>query len=387
MHDTNAWFGQWGGAYVAPPLVPVLRRLEHAFAEAAEDPNFQNDLDMFLTSFAGRPTPLRRLHSAPVACRIVVKREDLAASGGSYVNAAAGQCLLAQRMGAKTVICDTGSGHNGVATAAVAAALGLKCIVFMGAQDRRSRRVMVARMKALGADVRAADAGDAILSEAVSAAYQAWMAGGESTFYVSGAPVGPAPYPAMVHHFQRTVGAELTWQISGNEGRQPDVLVASLGGGSSVLGLFSAYRSRAQSRLVVAQALGPRADHAALRLEHGRAGVLHGARTLVLQDGLGHIQVPPSPAAGLRYPAVAPEVAGLWDEGRIESAPITNDEAVQAQSWLARKEGILASLESCHGLAAALKLGKDAPAHTLIVTVLSQADDVQMRRKVGHVAH
>jgi len=372
-----AWYGRFGGAYVAAPLVPIVRALSEAFALAHADAQFRAELSDLLATFGGRPTPLHRLrrfggaHSAA----IWIKREDLAYTGGNYINSAAGQCLLARRLDARAVVCDTGSGHNGVATAAAAAALGLACTVFMGATDYHVQAVMVARMRALGADVRAVDSGAAILSEAVSAAYQAWMGGAPETVYVSGAPVGPAPYPAMVRAFQAIAGEELAAQIARAYGGAPAAILATLGGGGSAIGLFTPFLARCDTRLIVAQSVRLPPTGPQLRLGEARLGVLHGARTLVLQDVSGSVVAPSELAPGLRYPAASPEIAHLWETQRVEAVAVDASDALTAQAELARTEGILASIDSCHALAAAQVIARDLPTDRYIVVGINAADD------------
>lgn len=374
---TTAWYGRFGGSYVAAPLVGVIRELSDAFASSIRDDCFQAELKDLLSTFGGRPTPLHPLRrfGRGTGAAILVKREDLAYTGGNYINSAAGQCLLARRMGARTVICETGSGHNGVATAAVAAALELRCIVFMGRTDHDAQAVMVSRMRALGAQVRPVDSGAAILSEAVSAAYQAWMAGTPETFYVSGAPVGPAPYPAIIREFQKIAGEELRFQTDASHARAPDAIVATLGGGSSVIGLFSAFAACKDTRLVVSQSTREPKSDCQLRLGQARLGVLHGARTLVLQDRSGSILVPSGLAPGLRYPATPPEIAQLWEEGRIESVAVDERDALATQSELARVDGLLASIESCHALHAARGVAAELQPDQIVVVSINAADD------------
>jgi len=371
------WYGDYGGAFVAPPLVPVLREIATAFDAAVNDQAFVDDLAECLKTFGGRPTQLRALERfrPPGGAQIFVKREDLAYTGGSYINSAAGQCLLARRMRCTTVVCDTGSGHNGVATAAMAASLGLECIVFMGRSDYDAQHVMVSRMRTLGADVRAIDSGSALLSEAVSAAYQTWMGGSPDIFYVSGAPVGPAPYPAMIRHFQKVTGDEVRTQMRAMLQRDPDVLIAPLGGGSTAVGLFSAFEEDRHVRLCIAQSVRASSTGTQVRLGEATLGVLHGAKTLVLQQEAGLIASLPRLSPGLRYPATPPQIAALWAAGRVETILIDERDAASTQQDLARIEGLLVSIESSFAVCGARRLAQALPRDYCIVVSINAADD------------
>ena len=379
-------YGQFGGQYVAPPLLPILRNIFRAFAEAEVDSEFRSRLLLYLQRYVGRPTPIYLAESMTdrlKGAKIYLKREDLTSTGGNYVNSVLGQCLLAKRMGFNHVIADTGSGHNGVATAAVAAKLKLKCTIFMGETDVNDQTVCVAKMLAFGADVRAVALRGASLHEAMSAAFQFWMSNGTSCFYVAGGPVGPHPYPTMVRNFQSVIGREVRSQLLSEEGGLPDVLLAPLGGGSSALGLFAAFLGDPGIRMVVAEGAGEGLSEGkhAIRLLNGKIGVLHGAKTYVLQDTAGQILQATSAAAGLRYPAVAPEIAALHQSRRIEAMAMTDHEAKQAQERLAAEEGILASLESSHALAAAEAIAPLLDHTKLIVVTITSGGEKDLARK------
>lgn len=377
VRQSSIWYGEFGGAYVAPQLVSALRRIDEAFSHAIEDESFQEELSHFLETFGGRPTPLRELprFASSSGARIFAKREDLAHTGGNYINSAAGQCLLAKRMGCHTIVCDTGSGHNGVAAAASAAALGLNCIVFMSLADCHAEQVMVARMRMLRAEVRVVDTGSAVLSEAVSAAYQAWMAGSPGVFYLSGAPVGPAPYPKMVSYFQRMIGEEVREQLRKLSEPAPSLVVAPLGGGSTAMGLFSVFAADSNVRLCVAQSVRRSIKEPQARLGQAKLGILHGAKTLVLQDDRGSIAALHATSPGLRYPGTAPQIAELWANKRLESVLIDEDDAKVVQREIAQIEGLLVSIESSHALCGALRMAASLTAQELVIVSVNAADD------------
>ena len=325
-----------------------------------------------LHDFVRRPTPLylagaitRSLGGAT----LYFKREDLSEAGGNLINAALGQCLLAQRMGFRHVIADTGSGHNGVALAATAAKLALRCTVFMAEADARQHGSLVARMRALDAGVSIVDGAGNALHEAVSAAMRYWMANSESVFYVAGAPVGPHPYPMLIREFQSVIGREVRAQLAGNEGRLPTALVAATGGGSAAIGLFSAFAGEPSIRLIAVEAGGTSSQpgfHAA-KLTLGRPGILHGAKTSVLQDADGQILPTHSVAAGLKYPGIAPELAWMHRSGRLESWVVRDHQAIDARRVVEEHEGLRPSLESCHALSAGMQLARLSPSEAIVI--------------------
>ncbi|HEY8427499.1 MAG TPA: tryptophan synthase subunit beta [Sandaracinaceae bacterium] len=365
-------FGRYGGRYVAETLVPALDELERAYAEARADAAFERRRLDLLRDYVGRPTPLyhaRRL-SREVGANVWLKREDLCHTGAHKVNNTIGQVLLAQRMGKRRVIAETGAGQHGVATATACALLGLECEVFMGAEDVRRQAPNVQRMELLGAKVRAVTSGSRTLKDAMNEALRDWVTHVETTYYCVGSAAGPHPYPTIVRDFQRVIGDEARAQMLERAGRLPDAVVACVGGGSNAIGIFSAFLDDEDVRLVGVEAAGEGIEtgrHAAT-LGAGVEGVLHGMRTYVLSDPDGQILEAHSISAGLDYPGVGPEHAWLKDSGRARYVSATDAEALDAFHRLARTEGILAALESSHALAAldglARELGEGA--HLLV---------------------
>lgn len=372
-------YGSFGGQFVAPVLLPVLDRLEAGFDEAWADPSFHRSFEDLLARFVGRPTPIfetTTLASVNGGARLILKRDDLTFNGGNYANSALGQCLLAVRMGLRSVVADTGSGQNGVAAAAVAARLGLGCTIYMGSGDAMRHAATIKKMRAFGADVRVVEDADRALSAATSAAIRHWMGDSAATAYVAGAPIGPHPYPAMVGAFQAVIGRETRLQLI-EAGVLPKVIVSAVGGGSSTIGIFSAFVGDPQIRLVAVEAGGRGGDgepHSA-RLRKGRRGILHGAETLVLADEHGQIQRAASLAPGLAYPGSAPEIADLVERGRVEAIAILDDEARQAVLRLAAREGILVSLEAGHAVAAAERIARLYDRNDAVVVMVPSAGD------------
>lgn len=368
-------YGPFGGQFVAPVLLPVLDRLERAFAEAWADRAFRTRLEDLLHRFVGRPTPLTGI--VPPAGRgggrLLLKRDDLTFNGGNYANSALGQCLLAKRMGMTAVVADTGSGQNGIATAAVAAHLGLGCTVCIGARDAARYPAAVKKMRAFGAEVAVVADAEATLHVATSAAFRHWMGHSGTTAYVAGAPIGAHPYPLIVSAFQAVIGSETRMQLIA-AGQLPAAVVSAVGGGSSTLGMFSAFLADPAIRLVAVEAGGDGRAHAA-RLAHGRRGILHGAETLVLSDGNGQILPAQSIAPGLAYPGSAPELAALVQAGRVETRLVDDLAARAAVERLARGDGILISLEAGHALAAAEELAQAlSPSEAVVVMVPASGD-------------
>ncbi|HEX5214811.1 MAG TPA: tryptophan synthase subunit beta [Vicinamibacterales bacterium] len=353
--DARGYFGAFGGRFVPETLVAPVEELDAAYRAARIDPAFVAELHGLLTSFIGRPTPLyeaRRL-AAGSGARVFLKREDLAHTGAHKINNAIGQALLARRMGKRRIVAETGAGQHGVATATACALLGLDCVVYMGAEDMARQALNVFRMRVLGADVQRVDAGSRTLKDAINEAMRDWVAQVETTYYLLGSVLGPHPYPLMVREFQSVIGNEARAQILAAAGRLPDIAVACVGGGSNAIGLFDAFVADSSVRLVGVEAGGrgiAPGEHAA-RFAGGLPGVLHGTRSLVLQDDAGNILLTHSISAGLDYASVGPEHAWLASTGRTEYVYADDAAALDAFQWLARMEGILPALESSHAIA------------------------------------
>lgn len=377
--DRPGRYGSFGGQFVAPVLLPVLDRLENAFRQAWSDPTFHADFNLLLNRFVGRPTPLfetRAYPRKPGGARIVLKRDDLTFNGGNYANSAAGQCLLARRMGLEAVVTDTGSGQNGIATAAVAARFGMRCTIYMGARDAAQQPSAVKKMRLFGATLRIVEDAERALSAATSAAIRHWMGNSHTDAYVAGAPIGPHPYPEMVAAFQSVIGRETRLQLI-EGGLLPSAVLSAVGGGSSTIGLFSAFATDAGIRLIAVEAAGSGdagAFHAA-RLAQGRRGIFHGAETLILADIEGQILRAASIAPGLAYPGSAPQLAHLVSTGRVETMAVFDADAREAVCRLASREGVLICLEAGHALAAAEHVASTMePDETIVVMVPSSGD-------------
>jgi tryptophan synthase beta chain len=372
-------FGAFGGRYVPETLMAPLLELEEAFNEAAADPVFGQELDAYLRDYAGRPTPLyeaRSLSDEAGGATLFLKREDLCHTGSHKINNTLGQCLLARRMGKRRVIAETGAGQHGVATATTAALLGLECDVFMGETDMARQSLNVFRMELLGARVIPVATGSRTLKDAVNEALRDWVATSAYTHYCIGSVVGPHPFPAMVRDFQSVIGREAREQHLERAGRLPDCLVACVGGGSNSLGLFHPFLDDGV-RLVGVEAGGTGADpgqHGST-LCLGAAGVLHGARSYLLQDGDGQIVETHSISAGLDYPGVGPEHSSLKDSGRAEYVNVSDSEALLATEVLCRAEGILPALESAHAVAYAIRLAGEMPRGSSMIVCLSGRGD------------
>ena len=349
-------FGQYGGQFVPETLVPALAELEQAWVAAREDPAYRDELDGLLRDFGGRPTPLYRARrlSERAGREIYLKREDLNHTGSHKLNNALGQALLARRMGKQRIIAETGAGQHGVATATVCALLGLECVIYMGTEDTRRQRPNVQRMELLGASVQPVDAGARTLKEATSAAIRDWVTNVENTHYVIGSAVGPAPYPTIVRELQRVIGDEARAQILEREGRMPARVIACVGGGSNAIGTFTAFLEDERVELIGVEAGGEGIDtprHGAPLTVGGRAGILHGSRSAVMQDEEGQIVEAHSISAGLDYPGAGPQHAYLRDSGRARYEAVTDREALAAFREVARLEGIIPALETAHALA------------------------------------
>jgi len=377
--DATGHFGPYGGRFVPETLIHALDQLAAEYARARGDAAFQAELNAALRDFAGRPTPLfeARRFSEEAGCRVFLKREDLLHTGAHKINNTIGQCLLAQRMGKPRVIAETGAGQHGVATAAAAARSGLQCVVYMGAEDERRQHLNVQRMKLLGAEVRTVDAGSRTLKDAINEALRDWVTNVRDTHYVLGSVLGPHPFPMMVRDFHRVIGLEAREQFASQAGGLPDLLVACVGGGSNAIGLFHAFLDAPQVRKVGVEAGGEgiaTGRHAA-RFAERSVGVLHGTRTLVLQDDRGMIRETHSVSAGLDYPAVGPEHAWLADQGLAEYTHATDAEALDAFERLSRIEGILPALEPAHALAWVLREGPKLGPDCRVVVNLSGRGD------------
>jgi tryptophan synthase beta chain len=349
-------FGRYGGQYVPETLMPALAELEAAWTEARDDASFRSELDDLLRDYAGRPTPLYRAQrlSEHAGYPLYLKREDLLHTGAHKLNNALGQGLLARRMGKPRVIAETGAGQHGVATATACALLGLECVVYMGTEDMRRQRPNVQRMELLGAEVAPVEAGARTLKESISAAIRDWVANVETTHYVIGSSVGPAPYPALVRDLQRVIGDEARDQLLAAAGRLPARVIACVGGGSNAIGTFAAFVDHPDIELVGVEAGGEGLEtghHGAPLTSGGRPGVLHGSLSAILQDSDGQISVAHSISAGLDYPGSGPQHAHLRDSGRARYVAVTDDEAVDAFHLMAGLEGIIPALEAAHALA------------------------------------
>jgi len=377
--DAGGHFGGFGGRYVAETLMGPLQEMEDAFNEAWKDEAFQAERLRLLDQYAGRPTSLyhaERLSREIGGAQILLKREDLTHTGAHKINNTIGQGLLAHRMGKKRVIAETGAGQHGVATATVAAMFGMTCDVYMGREDMRRQAPNVFRMRLLGASVIPVDSGTATLKDALNEALRDWVASCQDTFYIIGTVAGPHPYPLMVRQFQSVIGQEARSQCLEQMGRLPDVAIACVGGGSNAMGLLHPLRGD-DIRLVAVEAAGRGLaghEHAA-SMARGRPGILHGNLTYLLEDSEGQIQGTHSISAGLDYLGVGPELAAMHEQGQLELTAATDDEALDAFQRLARTEGILPALESCHALVAAMRMAAGMSSDTLILVNLSGRGD------------
>jgi tryptophan synthase beta chain len=365
-------YGDYGGRYVPETLIPALDELTAGWEAALADAAFGAELHELATSYAGRPTPITRVERFAPDRRIWLKREDLLHTGAHKLNNALGQAVLARRLGKKRIVAETGAGQHGVATATVCARFGFDCVVYMGSEDMRRQAPNVERMNLLGAEVRAVEFGTRTLKEATSEAIRDWITNVETTHYLIGSCVGPAPYPALVRELQAVIGREAREQILAVEDRLPDVAVACVGGGSNAIGLFAGFLDDADVRLVGVEAAG------AASLGTGRPGILHGSRSSLLADEDGQIADAHSISAGLDYPGVGPEHAALRDSGRAEYVACTDEEALVAFHRLCRMEGIVPALESSHALARALDLDAE-----VILVCLSGRGDKDLATVLG----
>ncbi len=378
--DKYGHFGIFGGRYAAETLMPALIELEKAYKAAQKDKNFQKEFAYYQQEYAGRETPLyfaERMTKALGGAKIYLKREDLNHTGSHKINNTLGQAVLARKMGNKKVIAETGAGQHGVATATVAALFGMECKIFMGEEDIRRQAPNVFRMKILGAEVVPVKSGTATLKDAMNEAMRYWVSSVRDTFYIIGTTAGPHPYPQMVRNFQSVIGKETKKQITKIAGRNPDVLVACVGGGSNAMGMFYPFRNEKDVAMYGVEAAG----HGLMTAEHsasinaGKVGVLHGNKTYLLQDDHGQVRDAYSIAAGLDYPGVGPEHAYFHSIKRVNYVTVTDKEAVAAFSFLSRQEGIIPALESAHAVAYAMKIAPQMAKNKIIVICLSGRGD------------
>jgi tryptophan synthase beta chain len=378
--DANGHFGQFGGRYVAETLMPLILDLERAYTAAKADPAFKAEFDYLLKHYVGRPSPLYFAESLTRhlgGAKIYLKRDELNHTGAHKINNCIGQILLAKRMGKTRIIAETGAGQHGVATATVAARFGLPCVIYMGARDIERQAPNVFRMKLLGAEVRAVESGSRTLKDAMNEALRDWVTNVHDTFYIIGTAAGPHPYPELVRDFQSVIGTEARAQILEAEGRLPDLLVAAIGGGSNAIGLFHPFLDDASVRMIGIEASGHglSTDKHAASLAGGRPGVLHGNKTMLLQDEDGQITEAHSISAGLDYPGIGPEHAWLHSIGRVEYQSATDAEALDAFKMLCMVEGIIPALEPAHALAAIKRLAPTMAADQLVVMNLCGRGD------------
>jgi tryptophan synthase beta chain len=378
--DARGRFGEFGGRYVPETLMHPVEELEQAFEAARTDPSFRIELERLLKDFAGRPTPLfhaRRLTEYLGGAQIYLKREDLLYTGAHKINNCLGQGLLARRMGKTRVVAETGAGQHGVATASVAALLGLECVVYMGEEDMARQAPNVFRMRLLGASVVGVSSGSKTLKDAINEAMRDWVTNVQNTHYLLGSVLGPHPYPLMVREFQRVIGQEARSQMRAEIGRLPDALFACVGGGSNSIGLFYDFIPDREVKMVGVEAggRGPSLGEHAARFAGGRPGVLHGTYTYVLQTEDGLISNTHSVSAGLDYAAVGPEHAALYQQGRVEYTQVSDEEALEAARLLSVKEGIIPALESAHALAEVIKRAPKMHRDAIVVVNLSGRGD------------
>ncbi len=385
--DARGHFGPYGGAFVSETLTHAIAELNDAYARYQHDPDFLSEFKNELAHFVGRPSPIyhaARMSREVGGAQIYLKREDLNHTGAHKINNVIGQAMLAKRMGKPRVIAETGAGQHGVATATICARYGLECVVYMGSEDVKRQSPNVYRMKLLGATVVPVESGSRTLKDALNEAMRDWVTNVENTFYIIGTVAGPHPYPMMVRDFQRIIGDECLTQMPAMAQRQPDAVVACVGGGSNAMGIFYPYIPHTDVRLIGVEAAGEGLDsgHHSASISRGSPGVLHGNRTYLLQDDLGQITETHSVSAGLDYPGVGPEHAYLADIKRAEYVGITDQEALDAFHYLCGTEGIIPALESSHAVAHAMKMAKTMSPEQIILVNLSGRGD----KDIGTVA-
>ena len=390
LPDAHGHFGAFGGMFVPETLMFALNELSAEYDRAKADPAFQADLDYLLREYVGRPTPLyfaERWTEKLGGAKIYLKREDLLHTGAHKINNAMGQILIARRLGKKRIIAETGAGQHGVATATVCARFGFECVIYMGAEDMRRQALNVARMKFLGAEVRAVTAGQATLKEAVNEAMRDWVTNVRDTHYILGSALGSHPFPMIVRDFHRVIGVEARKQILEREERLPDLLIACVGGGSNAIGLFHPFLSDAEVKMTGVEAGGEgivEGRHAA-RFEGGKLGVLQGTKTMLLANADGQIMLTHSVSAGLDYAAVGPEHAYYQAKGRIKYTYATDAEALDAFQELSRMEGIIPALETAHGLAYVKKIAPTMGKDQIIIVNLSGRGDKDVAEASRHI--
>ena len=386
----KSYYGAYGGQFVAESLQNTLQEIDEAFEDAIHDPEFMETYNYYLKQYVGRETPLyyaERL-SEKYGTKIYLKREDLNHTGAHKINNVLGQILLAKRMGKKKVIAETGAGQHGVATATGAALFNMECTVYMGAEDIERQSLNVFRMKLLGAEVHSVESGSKTLKDATNEAIRTWAKTAEDTFYIIGSAVGPYPYPKMVKEFQRIISKEAKVQHLAAEGKNPDVVMACVGGGSNAIGMFAEFIDEPDVELIGVEAAGKGVDteeHAA-SMAGGQVGILHGMKSYLLQDEDGNVQIAHSISAGLDYPGVGPEHAYLKDSGRVNYVPITDTEAMAALDELTRLEGILPAIESAHAVAYALKKAKEMTMDQSMIICLSGRGDKDVNTIIDYFA-
>ena len=376
----NGRFGEYGGQYIPETLMNAVQELEEAYNKYKNDPEFKREFKDLLVNYAGRPSLLyeaKKMTEDLGGAKIYLKREDLNHTGAHKINNCLGQCLLAKKMGKKRVIAETGAGQHGVATATVAALMGLECEIFMGKIDTERQALNVYRMKLLGAKVNAIETGTQTLKDAVNAAMKEWTNRIEDTHYVLGSVMGPHPFPTIVRDFQKMIGEEIKEQIFAKEGRLPDAVLACVGGGSNAIGTFYDFIDDKDVRLIGCEAAGEGADtpRTAATMATGTMGIFHGMKSIFCQDKYGQIAPVYSISAGLDYPGVGPEHAYLADIGRAEYVPVTDTEAVEAFEYLSRTEGIIPAIESSHAIAHAMKLAPQMRKDQIMVVTVSGRGD------------
>lgn len=393
--DSLGHWGKYGGRFVPETLMAPLEELTAAYVASRNDESFQSELQSLLQNYAGRPTPLfyaARLTEYSGGAKIYFKREDLLHTGAHKINNTLGQVLLARRMNKQRIIAETGAGQHGVATATVCALFGLKCVVYMGAEDMRRQALNVFRMQLLGAEVREVNAGSRTLKDAINEALRDWVTNVGDTYYLLGSALGPHPYPLMVRDFQSVIGSEARAQIVEHEGRLPDILIACVGGGSNSIGLFHPFLADSSVKMIGVEAGGSGSElgqHAA-RFNAGgggRPGVLQGTMSYVLQDKHGQVASTHSISAGLDYPSIGPEHAFLHDEGRVEYDSVSDDEALVAFQLLSKLEGIIPALESAHAVAYAIKKAGAMKRDEILVVNLSGRGDKDVDSVRGQLEH
>jgi len=390
--ESGPYYGSFGGRFVPESLIGALDELEAAYRDAKADPTFQAELDRLHRDYTGRPSIITEATRYSEYCggaRIFLKREDLNHTGSHKINNVLGQALLAKRLGKTRLIAETGAGQHGVATATAAALMGMECLVYMGEVDTERQALNVARMRLLGADVHPVTTGSRTLKDAINEAMRDWVANVEHSHYLLGTVAGPHPFPLIVRDFHSVIGYEARQQMLDLTGRLPDAVTACIGGGSNAMGIFHAFLDDESVRLVGYEAAGDGVDtpHHAATLGKGRAGVLHGARSLVLQDEDGQTVESHSISAGLDYPGVGPEHAWLQSIGRSEYGAVTDDEAMQALRRLSHSEGIIPAIETAHGLAGTEKLGQElGPGANILVNLSGRGDkDMETAARYFHL--